>query len=229
ARAAAWRPAGRHQRGAMHNWDWAIHNRGAPRPQVARSRTVLAAAVRGRRRAAAAAPPRQGKPGLHIAGRVQRAPWPAALRQPAEAGGLADRRVGSHRRRRPTADNPAEEDRPEADRPEEAGSTAPTPRCPTLRGRSVAPRWHQLCGKPFPPPLTQPWIDRWDQPRTRQIQDHRGKRMTNLLINLVSWNPPRFNNLAGSDGRGAAGHVFLPSLNTALATRKQSTPTGTPQ
>ena len=53
--------------------------------------------------------------------------------------------------------------------------------------------------------------------------------MTNLLINLASWNPPQFNNLAGSDGRGAARHVFLPSVNTALATRKQSTPTGTPQ
>ena len=53
--------------------------------------------------------------------------------------------------------------------------------------------------------------------------------MTNLLINLASWNPPRFNDLAGSDGGGATPHVFLPSLNTALARRKQSTPTGTPQ
>src|SRR5262245_35009231 len=226
----------------MHNWDCAIHNRDAYPPQPARNRSILeavirgssAAAARGRRRAAPGPPPRRGKRGLrvHIAGRAQPARWPAAPRPLAESGGPADRRVGYHRHRRPaadTTDGPAQEDRPEAaGRPGQAGSTAPKPR-PTLRGRSVAPRWHQLCGKPFPLPLTQPWIDRRDQPRTRHIQDHRGKKMTNLLINLASWNPPRFNNLAGSDGRGAARHVFLPSLNTALATRKQSTPTGTPQ
>src|SRR5262249_15664904 len=148
----------------------------------------LAATARGRRRGAARAPPPRDKRGLHIAGRAQPAQWPGAPRQPADGGGLADRRVGYHRRRRPapdTADSPAEEDRPGvADRAGQAGSTAPKPR-PTLRGRSVAPRWHQLCGKPFPPPLTQPWVDRWDQPGTRHIQDHRGKKMTNLLINLA--------------------------------------------
>jgi hypothetical protein len=53
--------------------------------------------------------------------------------------------------------------------------------------------------------------------------------MTNLLINPALWNLPRFNDLAGSDVAGPAPHVFLPSPNTALARRKQSTPTGTPQ
>src|SRR5262245_30943798 len=179
-----------HLPGAMHNWDWAIRNRDAYPPQPARNRAILAAvlrgspaAARGRRWAAPVPPPRRDKRGLHIAGRAQPARWPAAPRQPAEAGGLADSRVGYHRRRRPapdTADSPAEEDRPgAANRAGQAGSTAPKPR-PTLRGRSVAPRWHQLCGKPFPLPLTQPWIDRRDQPRTRHIQDHRGKKMTKI-------------------------------------------------
>src|SRR5262249_872589 len=140
---------------------------------------------------------------------------------------------GVGRRRRPAAgrtDGPAGEDRPAAaGRPGQAGSTAPTPPLPTLRDRSVASRWHQPCGKPFPLPLTQPRIDRRDQPRTRHIQDHRRKKITNLLINPALWNLPRFNDLAGSDGSGAPRHVFLPSLNTALAMRKQSTPTGTPQ
>src|SRR5258708_9748248 len=111
----------------MHNWNWAIHKRGAPRPQVARSRMVLAA-VRGRHRAAVAVPPRRGTPGLrfHIAGQAQPARWPAA-RYPGAAVGPADRKGGYPRRRRPAADNPAEEDTPEAGRPQEAGSTAPTP------------------------------------------------------------------------------------------------------
>src|SRR5262245_21321035 len=194
----------------MHNWDWAIHNRDACRPQPARNRSILAAvirgspaaAARGRRRAAPVPPPRRGKRGLrvHIAGRGQVARWPAAPRPPAESGGPADRRVGYRRRRRPTADSPAEEDRPgAADRAVQSGSTAPKPPLPTLRDRSVASRWHQPCGKPFPLPLTQPWIDRRDQPRTRHIQDHRRKKMTNLLINAAIWNPPRFNYLAGSD------------------------------
>src|SRR4029077_13569656 len=193
----------------MHNFDWAIHKRDAPRRQVARSRMAPAAA-RGRHRAAAAVPPRRGTPGLrfHIAGRAQPARSPAA-RYPGAAVGLADRKVGYHRRRRPTADNPAEEDTPEedtseADRPEEAGSTAPTPPRPMLQDRSVTPRWHQPCGKPFPLPLTQPWIDTRDQPRTRHIQDHRGKKMTNPLINHASWNLSRFNDLAGSNEAGAA-------------------------
>src|ERR1700758_2881522 len=183
----------------MHNLDGASHKRGAPRPQVARSRMAPAAA-RGRHREAAAVPPPRGTPGLrfHIAGRAQPARWPAAP-YPGAAVGLADRKVGYHRRRRPTADNPAEEDRLE-----EPGSTAPTPPRPMLQGRSVAPRWHQLCGKPFPLPLTQPWIDTRDQPRTRHIQDHRGKKMTNPLINHARWNPSRFNDLAGSNKAGAA-------------------------
>src|SRR5262249_31657054 len=187
----------------MHNWDWAIHYRGASRQQPGRSRAVLtaspAAAVRGRRRAAAAAPPRRDKRGLHIAGRAQPAQWPAVQRQPAEAGGLADRRVGYHRHRRPTADtadSPAEEDRPgAADRAGQAGGTAPKARRPTLRGRSGAPRGHQPCGKPFPPPPTPPAIDRSDQPPTKHTPDHRGKKMTTLLINLAGWTPPRFNDL----------------------------------
>jgi hypothetical protein len=42
-----------------------------------------------------------------------------------------------------TEDNSPVEDKPEvADRPEQAGSTAPEPSLPTLRGRSLAPRWH---------------------------------------------------------------------------------------
>ena len=113
----------------MHNLDWAIHKRGAPRPQAAHSRMVPAAA-RGKHRAAAAVPPRRGTPGLrfHIAGRAQPARWPAA-RYPGAAVGLADRKVGYHRHRRPAADNPAEEDTPEedtleADRPEEAADYA---------------------------------------------------------------------------------------------------------
>src|SRR6516165_4803277 len=135
----------------MHNWDWAIHKRGAPRPQAARSRMALAA-VRGSP-AAAGAPPRRGTPGLrfHIAGRAQPARWPAA-RHPGAAVGLADRKVDYRRRRRPTADNPAEADTPEADRPEEAGSTAPTPPHPTLQGRSVAPRWHSRAENHSPSP-----------------------------------------------------------------------------
>src|SRR5262249_22828226 len=124
----------------------------------------------------------------------------------------------------------AEEDRPEAaGRPGRAGSTAPKHPLPTLRDQSVASRWHQPCGKPFPLPLTQTWIDRRNQPGTRHIQDHRRKKMTNLLINPALWNLPRFNELAGSGVAGPAPHVFLPSLSTALARRKQSTPTGTPQ
>src|SRR5262249_57497505 len=103
----------------------------------------LAGAVRGRPRAAAGAPPRRGKRVLHTAGRAQPARWPAVPRQPAEAGDLEDRRVGYHRRRRPTAemaDSPAEEDRPgAADRAGQAGRTAPTPRRPTLPRPSLAP------------------------------------------------------------------------------------------
>src|SRR5262245_32590518 len=114
-----------HLQGAMHNWDWAIHNRDAYPPQPARNRAILAAvlrgspvAARGRRRAAPVPPPRRGKRGLrvHSAGRGQLARWPAAPQPPAEAGGPADRRVGYRRHRRPaadTADGPAEEDRPE--------------------------------------------------------------------------------------------------------------------
>src|SRR5262245_44246979 len=200
-----------HLPGAMHNWDWAIHNRDAYPPQPARNRAILAAVLRGSpaaargRRRVAVPPPRRGKRGLrvHIAGRGQVARWPAAPRPPAESGGPGDRRVGYRRRRRPaadTTDGPAQEDRPEAaGRPGQAGSTAPKPPLPTLRDRSVASRWHQPCGKPFPLPLTQPWIDRRDQPGTRHIQDHRRKKMTNLLINPALWNPPRFNDLAGSD------------------------------
>src|SRR5215471_19225439 len=50
-----------------------------------------------------------------------------------------------------------------------------------------------------PPPHATVDRDRRDQPRTRHIQDHRRKKMTNLLINPALWNPPRFNDLAGSD------------------------------
>src|SRR5262245_48280141 len=197
----------------MHNWDWAIHNRDAHPPQPARNRSILAAAIRGspaaaargRRRAAPVPPPRRGKRGLrvHIAGRGQVARWPAAPRPPAESGGPGDRRVGYRRRRRPaadTTDGPAQEDRPEAaGRPGQAGSTAPKPPLPTLRDRSVASRWHQPCGKPFPLPLTQPCIKTQNKPQTKHIQYHRRKKMTNLLINPALWNPPRFNDLAGSD------------------------------
>ena len=40
-----------------------------------------------------------------------------------------------------------------------ADSIAPMRPRRTVRARSVTPRWHLRCGKPFPLPLTQPRID----------------------------------------------------------------------
>jgi hypothetical protein len=51
--------------------------------------------------------------------------------------------------------------------------------------------------------------------------------MTNPLINLAPWNSPRLKDLAQFSAGPA--HVFLASLNTPLAVRKQSIPTGIPQ
>src|SRR5262249_4002260 len=95
--------------------------------------------------------------------------------------------VGCRRHRRPapdTADSPAEEGTPgAADTPAQAGSTAPKARLPTPRARSGAARPDPPGRKTIPPPPPQTWNRRRNQPRKTHIQDHRRKKMTNLLIN----------------------------------------------
>src|SRR5262245_10960791 len=214
----------------MHSSDWAIHNKDAAHSLaalVARGNPVVA--DRGRR-AAALSPPRD-KRGRRV--RIARRAEPVRP-QPAEAAGPASRRFGYRPHRQPAeavgrAGSFGQEDKPAPDRLAPADSIAPKRPRPTLRGRSAASRWHQRCGKPFPLPLTQARIDQRNRPRTRHIQDHRGKKMTNILTISARWNSPQFKGLAHSAERRTSRHVFLPSLNAVLATRKQSTPTGIPQ
>src|SRR5262245_10523411 len=55
-----------------------------------------------------------------------------------------------------TVDKPAEADKlAAADRPVEADRIAPEPGCPSLPGRATTSRWHRLCGRSFPLPLTR--------------------------------------------------------------------------
>src|SRR5262245_27114042 len=55
-----------------------------------------------------------------------------------------------------TVDKPAEADKLAAvDKPAEADRTAPKLGCPSLPGRATTSRWHRLCGRSFPLPLTR--------------------------------------------------------------------------
>src|SRR5262249_28252625 len=83
--------------------------------------------------------------------------------------------------------------------------------------------------KPIPlPPRRKSLIANEITPRRRRIQDHGGKNR-HAIDNSLMPKIGQAQRLVGRNPETGGAHGFLLSASTALASRKQSTPTGMPQ